>query len=1346
MNLTHQHKLFSLLTIASMLAMVIWLTAFPALAVSPPNIVAYQGRVLDANGVPVSSSSLSMKFFFYTALTGGTCVWSNSSGTCDSNTPGSTTARTVTLTNGLFTENLGDTAASTPYSAIADSTFADNAGIYLEVIIAGETLTPRKQLVAAPYALNADTLDGIDLSVIQLWEVGSGGSYEDDAAVIVGTNAAFSYGTGGTGDLRVADEIEVLGDGFIDNDLVVGASTSATETIANVAFSLGGNDLFAASDVGIEGNLYIDGAIDLVGTATVGDLSCTDCLDFTELLDSLSLDASTSIAMDGAETFTITNDSTGATILDLRSTGDLEIHDVSTAFFTFNDDRSIDYSSNQSTTDPFDFTVDSVTSANALDFSVDALTTGRGMYLTTTSGAATSADLFVAAASGQYTTTGQTVSGNLADISRSLDLNDSTAGVITLTVNSPVVTITDNCTSTGNDTCTHTGNVLSLTQSYATSSGNALVISNAGTGDSINIAGAGTGTAIDIDSTTYGTDIELQNDETISNDTDGQIIFGVTGANELSLSATALFPSTDSGLDLGTSSAQFADLYLDGGNINLDNASDFDIDDNTASALTVTEGSTSYLAITTTNSAETITIGSTSLTQLSLTTDNNAATDILMTGSATITNDFQVSDDASFGGDVNIALDDGDTIDLTTDGSATTTVLSVVQTSATADADAMNIVLTQSNGTTTAADNVGLDMTLVGNDADADVFGIRITATPTSAAAANTYEAGLSIVNAENTAGSMPDAIIITSSGVDTGITDGIDVSDSNITNAVNAGINFYNMDGIRFFEGSTGTLTFEDTSGNDLMTLTDSSNAGNVSLTGAITTQAGAAFTDYASIASSGAVIGQQTNNTTLTANRNDFGGYFSVSSGADPGASMHELYGSEGVATYTRSSGSAANAIYGVSGVAIHSSSALTVTTASGITGRSQSSTGGGTITNAIGVDGLIVAGAGAVTNGFGGRFSNTADGTSRFGVFAEASGGTNNFAAYFSGAQVHVATDSSPATPTLATGAGDLYVESDLEIDSDLQIDGGDLVSTAASFNIFDAASNPTTIDIGGVTTDLANTISIATQATSADVIAIGNTHTSTTLSLVGGNDWNMSAAGVLTIAPAGTGTFVDFALETEWTSGDLINADFAGATSGTGSMIGLDLDFTNFTPSGAQDTYGVHVNDADTNPSANQYGVFIQGSNWDYGLLSEDLVQVGLGDSASTTAVCSSLANATSPTAGIPYELRDCSGGPAADYAEQYPVAEGISYGDIVVPGSQNVVTQDGNTIVQLVKSSVPYQGPVSGIVSDNYGDFTSAGYNVNESDNPMPVALVGRVPVNVTSENGALRVGDYLTTS
>lgn len=142
---------------------------------------------------------------------------------------------------------------------------------------------------------------------------------------------------------------------------------------------------------------------------------------------------------------------------------------------------------------------------------------------------------------------------------------------------------------------------------------------------------------------------------------------------------------------------------------------------------------------------------------------------------------------------------------------------------------------------------------------------------------------------------------------------------------------------------------------------------------------------------------------------------------------------------------------------------------------------------------------------------------------------------------------------------------------------------------------------------------------------------------------------------------------------------------------------------------------------------------------------------------TSAVCSTLANATAPTADTLYELRDCGSSPVADYAEMYPVESEVEYGDIVVTGTELVETYDltngiidwtkvKGTITKLVKSDRPYQGNVIGIVSNNYGDFSSTGHNIKPENNPMPVALVGRLPVKIAPDSSLIKAGDYITTS
>ncbi|KKU76489.1 MAG: FG-GAP repeat protein, partial [Candidatus Giovannonibacteria bacterium GW2011_GWB1_47_6b] len=143
-----------------------------------------------------------------------------------------------------------------------------------------------------------------------------------------------------------------------------------------------------------------------------------------------------------------------------------------------------------------------------------------------------------------------------------------------------------------------------------------------------------------------------------------------------------------------------------------------------------------------------------------------------------------------------------------------------------------------------------------------------------------------------------------------------------------------------------------------------------------------------------------------------------------------------------------------------------------------------------------------------------------------------------------------------------------------------------------------------------------------------------------------------------------------------------------------------------------------------------------------------VSLKLNEFGGSSAVCHTGAN----TDYDMVTLTDCTTGAAADYAEHYPMADAsIDYGDIVAASNDTTVTspiygEPGRTITKLVKSSQPYQSTAIGIVSNNYSDFTSTGYNIKPEDNPKPVALSGRVPVKVNLENGPIKIGDPITSS
>ncbi len=266
-------------------------------AVDPVDAISYQGRLLNSNGVPVSDASLEMVFRFFDASSGGTCLWESDDGvTCDAVDE----TQTVALTDGLFSENIGSSVdpdgLSEAYPFEVSQIFGENADVYLEVVIAGETLSPRKQIVAAPYALNAQLIDGFDSTELLHTDGGiATGLYDFSGAVMSGASpftfegtTANDFETGFTFSDPTVDRTVTFQDasGIVaylsdipagsslwetsafstyedDDDVIIG--TSEDETISPAGFTLSGNDLFVAGDAGVEGNIFADGDLTIGG-------------------------------------------------------------------------------------------------------------------------------------------------------------------------------------------------------------------------------------------------------------------------------------------------------------------------------------------------------------------------------------------------------------------------------------------------------------------------------------------------------------------------------------------------------------------------------------------------------------------------------------------------------------------------------------------------------------------------------------------------------------------------------------------------------------------------------------------------------------------------------------------------------------------------------------------------------------------------------------------------------------------------------------------------------------------------------------------------------------------------
>jgi hypothetical protein len=116
--------------------------------------------------------------------------------------------------------------------------------------------------------------------------------------------------------------------------------------------------------------------------------------------------------------------------------------------------------------------------------------------------------------------------------------------------------------------------------------------------------------------------------------------------------------------------------------------------------------------------------------------------------------------------------------------------------------DDSNLVI---NGTITSTNSQDLQsINLTNQSSSGTQRGLVITNANDAANA--TTESLLALDNAETTASTVTDGIIITSSGVNNGVVDAIDVSDSNITNALNIGANA--IAGTNFSVTGAGAVT----------------------------------------------------------------------------------------------------------------------------------------------------------------------------------------------------------------------------------------------------------------------------------------------------------------------------------------------------------------------------------------------------------------------------------------------------------------------------------------------------------------------------------------------------------
>ena len=334
------------------------------------------------------------------------------------------------------------------------------------------------------------------------------------------------------------------------------------------------------------------------------------------------------------------------------------------------------------------------------------------------------------------------------------------------------------------------------------------------------------------------------------------------------------------------------------------------------------------------------------------------------------------------------------------------------------------------------------------------------------------------------------------------------------------------------------------------------------------------------------------------------------------------------------------------------------------------------------------------------------------------------------------------------------------------STVQIAGGSAANVVTIANVqttgsvsIGAAMTTGTIAIGGAQTS--GTLNIAAAGTRTGNIVIGSAATTSgVLTLNGGTGTGAFGTGTsgIAIVPGVAGTINIGASAGAGTGAITLGqstatqiVNIANGITGAGNTKTVNIGTAQNASTGVT---AINIGLNNTSTGVNTVTIKAGGSGRSQG------PSVTLGNVATqSNAVCSSLANNTAPTAGTAYELEDCNVAPAIDYAEMYPTDGTSTYGDIMMLGTQSVQEYDtdgqGNilynapkrTVTKLVKATQAYDQNVIGVVSNNYDDFTSTGLGiVDDADNPMPIALNGRIPVNISPNSNPIAAGDYITTS
>ncbi|MDO8626397.1 MAG: hypothetical protein Q7K39_02990 [Candidatus Magasanikbacteria bacterium] len=226
-------------------------------ATGVPEIISHQGRLLNSSGdlLGGNGTNYCFRFSFYDSATvgAGTKLWPS----------GATSTMTVNVKNGVFNVGIGDVSAG---GNLLDFDFQNTDTVYLNIEVAAqvgascagvsfESLSPRQRILASGYAINANTVGGFSpaqsatsskIPVLTGDNLILGGT--DPQINATGTNALVLQGGGGLGSIQFfsalnsissAGALSLTGGGVFGGGLTVsgGSSFAATTTFRTSTFS-----------------------------------------------------------------------------------------------------------------------------------------------------------------------------------------------------------------------------------------------------------------------------------------------------------------------------------------------------------------------------------------------------------------------------------------------------------------------------------------------------------------------------------------------------------------------------------------------------------------------------------------------------------------------------------------------------------------------------------------------------------------------------------------------------------------------------------------------------------------------------------------------------------------------------------------------------------------------------------------------------------------------------------------------------------------------------------------------------------------------------------------------------